>query len=809
MDPVPWRHNLLRSVVLGIAILLASCQPVSQSVPARDEAALASRSVESLPVADEDYFKAMDGALPLTSDEVKGRNTWIVWTGGNDRFWDSVTNYTFGSFDLLKILSSFPDLKFSRDSRWHYLGLVNEPCFDKAKGPDPDRYGLWLDRRRDDCAPDPFDNAQKYPGVAIGARGQTVPVGSLYGAPSGIMGLRLFPNPAFDEAAAKRWDPVRYYTDPAYYNSKDLVRPYRVGMSCGFCHVGPNPNRPPADAEHPRFENLGSLVGAQYFWVDRIFNWRSDESNYLFQVLHTSRPGSLDTSLVATDYINNPRTMNAIYNVWPRLNAARSWGRETLAGGELNNRQFNDYLQQGPLTQFFQPPSTVFTPHVLKDGSNSVGTLGALNRVYVNIGLFSEEWTQHFIPLIGGKRQTPIEIADMRANSNYWGATEARTVDMALFLLKASYPHKLADAPGGHRYLSGNTPTLNRGKIVFAENCAGCHSSKQPAIPAGADPGACIGPDYLACWDKYWSWTHSDPFKQQMRQIVVADDFLKDNYLSTDMRVPVTLLQTNACSPLASNSLQGEIWSDFSSESYKSLPSVGTITVYDPFTGEPQPFTMPAGGRGYTRVPSLISLWSTAPFLLNNSVGPFNPEPSVAARLSSFDASITQMLWPARRASDPVFGNRIPGVIDRTTATSYLRVPAGYLPEFVRKSEPIASLIVPSLFDGQGGIEVGPIPKGTPVDLIANLDLLPEGGGRQRLMHDTDVVQLLARLIHDLKTLPAGATDEQAMQVFANVARPLYALSRCPDYVVNRGHYFGSELSDEDKRALIAFVKTF
>ena len=307
MGAAPWHGNLLHAAMLGIAILSASCQPIPQSVPTRDEAAAASRSVASLPVADEDYFKAMDGALPLTSDEVKGRNTWIVWTGGNDRFWDSVTNYTFGSFDLLKILSSYPDLRFSRDSRWHYLGLVNEPCFDKAKGPDPDRYGLWLDRRRDDCAPDPFDNAQKYPGVAIGARGRTVPAGSLYGAPSGIMGLRLFPNPAFDEAAAQRWDPVRYYTDPAYYNSKDLVRPYRVGMSCGFCHVGPNPNRPPADAEHPRFENLGSLVGAQYFWVDRIFNWRSDESNYLFQVLHTSRPGSLDTSLVATDYINNPR----------------------------------------------------------------------------------------------------------------------------------------------------------------------------------------------------------------------------------------------------------------------------------------------------------------------------------------------------------------------------------------------------------------------------------------------------------------------------------------------------------------------
>ena len=33
---------------------------------------------------------------------------------------------------------------------------------------------------------------------------------------------------------------------------------------------------------------------------------------------------------------------------------------------------------------------------------------------------------------------------------------------------------------------------------------------------------------------------------------------------------------------------------------------------------------MPAGGRGYTRVPSLISVWSTAPFLLNNTSAPFD-----------------------------------------------------------------------------------------------------------------------------------------------------------------------------------------
>ena len=33
----------------------------------------------------------MDGGVALTADEIKGRNTWIVWTGGNDRFWDALT----------------------------------------------------------------------------------------------------------------------------------------------------------------------------------------------------------------------------------------------------------------------------------------------------------------------------------------------------------------------------------------------------------------------------------------------------------------------------------------------------------------------------------------------------------------------------------------------------------------------------------------------------------------------------------------------------------------------------------------------
>ena len=53
------------------------------------------RDAASFPAANEDYFHAMDGGIALTPDEVKGRNMWIVWTGGDDRFWNVMTDYTF------------------------------------------------------------------------------------------------------------------------------------------------------------------------------------------------------------------------------------------------------------------------------------------------------------------------------------------------------------------------------------------------------------------------------------------------------------------------------------------------------------------------------------------------------------------------------------------------------------------------------------------------------------------------------------------------------------------------------------------
>ena len=835
----------MRPLPVFVLFLLAGCAAI------QDEATQADRDEYSFRAADEDYFRDMDhgftkrpeavaaaldpyipGISPAdaVAAVVRGRNNWIVWTGGNDRLWDELNRASVGAFDLLKVVSNHPSLKFNRGNRWSYLGLVNEPCFQKPDGPRPDRFGLWLDERDPSCPPDPFENERKYPGVKTGSRGKTVPVGSYYGYATGIVGLRLFPNPDFDEAAAKAWDPERYYSDPAYYNRKDLVRPYRVGMSCGFCHVGPNPVNPPEDFENPKWENLTSNPGAQYFWWDRIAIWEADESNFVYQIFMTSRPGALDTSFVSTDYINNPRTMNAVYNLGPRMAIARRLGKEKLGGGELHNKRFSDYPaipENSLLHRFFHKPDSVFTPMVLKDGADSVGALGALNRVYVNIGLFSEEWLRHFRPFVGGKPITPFKISVAEENSAYWRATELQTPDVALFFLASARPDLLQNAPDGKRYLNDPPGQIQRGKVVFAENCARCHSSKLPAKSFTFFPdNGCNGPNYLQCFKHYWNWTKTGEFKRQMRAIVLQDDFLDDNYLSNELRIPITLVESNACSTLATNAIRDNIWNDFSSSSYKALPSVGEILVHHPVTGQPYRYAMPAGGLGYIRVPSLVSLWSQAPFLLNNTVGDFcwkAPQARAYAhahgesyetdayyrgeytcdgttkdRMKAFYDGIEKLLWPEKREGDRQYltqsGKLLPGVIDRTTATSYLRVPPGFVPDFLK--------VLPSFRDG---IEIGPIPKDTPVNLLANLDLENKKG----------VLRLLPKLVKALKSLPPNASDEQAKAAFSPLVNEMLTLNKCPDFIVNRGHYFGtgylpgeSGLSDEDKRALIAFLKT-
>ena len=75
---------------------------------------------------------------PLSDDERQGRNTWLLWTAGDQVFWDRMAQHGLGTADLLKTIDSR-----LRNSRFKDMGLVNQPGFEQAA--QPDEYGLWLD----------------------------------------------------------------------------------------------------------------------------------------------------------------------------------------------------------------------------------------------------------------------------------------------------------------------------------------------------------------------------------------------------------------------------------------------------------------------------------------------------------------------------------------------------------------------------------------------------------------------------------------------------------------------------------------
>ncbi len=51
--------------------------------------------------------------------------------------------------------------------------------------------------------------------------------------------------------------------------------------------------------------------------------------------------------------------------------------------------------------------------------------------------------------------------------------------------------------------------------------------------------------------------------------------------------------------------------------------------------------------------------------------------------------------------------------------------------------------------------------------------------------------------------------DHAAKKVFAHLSPKLIKANKCPDFIEDKGHYFGTNLSDSDKRALIEYLKTF
>jgi hypothetical protein len=788
-------------VLLGGSCTNNNCLPVQQGPPspsARHFAPTPSKWIETTV----DVFPGMDGVTldpnaesdPAKKEAVRqalrGRIVWNIWVGDSGLMWDWLSQHGFGTADLLKTVDSR-----RHNSRFYDIGIINQPGY--MESTKPDKYGLFLD------VPNPSDPA--------GGIDQIVDTYT-YGRSSGVVGLRLSDNPAFDDNAKRAWmshvgpDGVNhdFYDTPSYYEDKNLVRPYIVGMACSLSHVSFDPVRPPADVNNPKWENLNDYIGAQYFNVTEFFVPQHvhggngtpvtvdapDESSFVWQLINTSRSGALDTSFIATDYLNNPGTMNGVFNVGQRLSRAAQ-GITTPSGGDPQKEQ----LTGGALwLKWLNVDHGQLVPRVLKQGDDSVGFEGALSRVYVNIGHAWPQWQQHFRPLVGGPMlsgaclvsQTPVTLKEMQENSPSWNWSEDRSHDLALYFINYAKPLLLKNAPGGSKYLTADQATLDRGKRVFAENCAACHSSKQPdAFPFDA------------------SGRITEQAKSWFRTAVMQPDFFSDNFLSDERRHPVTQIGTNATRAAATYATRYHIWDNFSSETYKNLPAIGSFTVSNPadFGGQTTitiPYPGDPNGPGYYRPPSLISLWSSAPFLHNNAVG-VDPtrDPNLRgkvdtdARMAAFDDGIRQMLWmtAAPRGQQ----------IWMTTQKSWIYVPMNYLPDALRDliNTRHKSLVL------NDNLKIGPIPRGTPINLIANTNLDPGLGNAWKRLKLVDKVLDVLEEIKD-------KNDVEAAQIMKEKLVPQFlALNKCPDFYEDKGHEFGRSLSNDDKLALIELLKTF
>ncbi|HEX8791316.1 MAG TPA: hypothetical protein VF765_10240 [Polyangiaceae bacterium] len=466
-----------------------------------------------------------------------GQNVWLKATFGGEIFFSLILPQP--PFDLtLGIGNVLLTPRSERFTRW---GVVNDPGCEL--GTDP----LGLDV----CTPD----------VAPGD-----PDAPYEGAPSGVVGIRKYPNPVFVPTS-----PI----GPSNF-------PYVFGVACAGCHAGFEPTDPPADPNHPTWNNVSLTIGNQFLRAGTIFEANLAESDPRWQVFHTWAPGTVDTTAIENDGIDNPGIITQFFDFPDRpFFPVHSSLVDLTMYGDGN------------------PP----TAHRAgQGGEDDVGCQLAVTRVYFNIGMCA---AQCMLPHLGTNppdTQTPISLADCAkacapgANPPpyqqlpYFAQQQQDSVDECAFFMNAKMtpvPH-LADAPGGGGYIDDHV--VKRGAQVFRETCAGCHSNGKP-VPS---PHNVYSDDLLHMASGYRPFIGEPPGE----------------------------IGTHKCRSLTTNWSNGHIWAEFSSDFKRTL------------------------GPGFYRDVPLLGIWATAPFLHNNRLGSEAAGPDVASRVAAFEQSYALLVNP-------------------------------------------------------------------------------------------------------------------------------------------------------------------
>ena len=556
----------------------------------------------------------------LTPSERAGRAIWFYATAGNDRF----HTYTFQQrlgvmIDWFRILNSE-----SRPERFRTWGLINDPDCCTPGSPNCPAKSLEETYGFDWCPGDetlltfvgktgyrdPACDLEDAPLAADdkhGPKDQRQSACDLaFGTSTGVLGFRKFPNPRFNVEQWKRindgklgtWvgydrrlssDPTRSDVRVSRLWDGSIEPPFRVGMACGGCHIAFNPLNPPKDPAAPSWANIDGTVGNQYLRVSEMFVSGMPQDSLEWQVFTVARPGAVDTSGIPTDQVNNPGTMNAIINIARRPRFAEDVDKwRKVSGCPAGASERTCWCEPGKAGKCWEKSvKREEIRHILKGGEDSIGDNEAVQRVYFNIGSCAEAcWVNHLTslreldPSQRGFGQTPFDIGQCRRDCPNFRAIEDRLGDIVNFLLTGR-PTDLYVARGlkDQRDLveqldrEFGAASVSRGRAVFADNCARCHSSQAEPFQAR---------DFRA--------PAAEPGQTTMR----AD------WMGNDKPTPVTEVGTYRSRALHSNHMTGHLWEEYASLTYRQRPPEANIK-------EPAD-----GGRGYYRNLSLLSVWAHA-----------------------------------------------------------------------------------------------------------------------------------------------------------------------------------------------------
>lgn len=788
------------------------------------------------------------GEKNLTASEKVGREIWYKATGGNDRFHTYVFQQRVGVLiDWFRVLRSD-----ARDDRFKAWGLMNDPdCCTPGDANCPaksleETYGFdWCPG--DDILLnyvgktgfiDPACNLEDAPlaaGEVHGPKDQRQSSCDLkFGGSTGALGLRKFPNPKFNAAKWKDLNGGKLGTWEGYnkrlstrselsdagvsrLSDGSIEPPFLVGMACGTCHISFNPVNPPEDPSHPKWENLLGLIGNQYARMSEVMVSGMPTNTIEWQMFAHARPGTTDTSAVPNDQVNNPGTMNPLINIKQRPTFANEevikWRKvKSCAANASEDKCWCEPGRESKCWEKSLKKETVH--HILKDGSDSIGAMEALQRVWVNIGSCSEQcWVNHLTdlrqldPTMRNFGQTPFNIGQCRRDCSEFRAIEDRLPDVLNFVLSSNaYANDLVEAKENQlkkkdsnaRYdMDDLTADLNkefgsgaveRGRTVFLDNCARCHSS------AAGD----------------------NPSKNYNFYKVSAGNDVREDFLSNEESVKASEVGTNTCRALHSNHMEGHVWQEYGSETYRKSAPDDNLKDQN------------GGGRGYYHNVSLVNAWAHAPFMHNNAIGPelcgqpgnkrndfygspyvnddgtpmSNPpaclpyDPSIEGRLKVYKLSMAALLNPNKR------------IKKITKLKDDIKIDLG--PKILSEGDE------KKLF----GLNLV-IPKGRDVATMGNfqhkpfiVDMVRSKIKPKILKKDLEARLGKAKADQLIATLDdiADTTIKNPKNFLSAVRKNLSLLldvySTCSADVENAGHRFGEDLPTQDKKSLTAFLAT-